>query len=115
LHTARAVADRLDCTLVNMRFIKPLDKELIRSLAHSHQLLVTIEENAVIGGAGSGICMQIMSESLPCSALNLGLPDQFMEHGDVAALYAEAGLDAAGIEARIKARLNVGAHICVQT
>ncbi|MFI4955586.1 MAG: 1-deoxy-D-xylulose-5-phosphate synthase [Gammaproteobacteria bacterium] len=103
LHTARVVADKLDCTLVNMRFIKPLDTELIRSLAKNHQLLVTIEENAVIGGAGSGICQQIMSESLPCSVINLGLPDQFMEHGDLAALYAQAGLDAASIEARIMA------------
>ncbi len=112
LHAARVVADRLDCTLVNMRFVKPLDRELIRTLAQSHRLLVTIEENAVVGGAGSGICLQIMSESLPCSVLNLGLPDKFMEHGDVADLYAEAGLDAAGIEAQIKTRVAEWTVLC---
>jgi 1-deoxy-D-xylulose-5-phosphate synthase len=110
LHTAKTVADKLDCTLVNMRFIKPLDADLIRSLAKSHRLLVTLEENAVIGGAGSGICQQIMSESLPCSVINLGLPDQFMEHGDLAALYAQAGLDAASIEAKIMAFVGMPAE-----
>ncbi len=110
LHTARLVADKLDFTLVNMRFIKPLDTDLIRSLAQNHQLLVTIEENAVIGGAGSGICLQIMSESLSCSVLNLGLPDTFIEHGDTKALYTAAGLDAEGIEAHIKTRLAMHQH-----
>lgn len=105
LHTAKEVAERLDCTLVNMRFIKPLDTELIRQLAQHHRLLVTLEENTVIGGAGSGICQQIMSESLPCSVINLGLPDQFMEHGNMVDLYAQAGLDAASIEARIQSHV----------
>lgn len=105
IHTVKELAERLDCTLANMRFIKPLDADLVRKLAQSHRLIITLEENAVIGGAGSGICQQIMSESLPCSVINLGLPDQFMEHGSLTDLYAQAGLDAASIEARITAHV----------
>jgi 1-deoxy-D-xylulose-5-phosphate synthase len=107
LPTALEVAESLNATVANMRFVKPLDAELIRSLAQNHRLLVTLEENALIGGAGSGVSQQIMAECLPCSVINLGLPDQFIEHGDVPALLQQAGLDAAGIEKRIKTQLRL--------
>ncbi|RMF15048.1 MAG: 1-deoxy-D-xylulose-5-phosphate synthase [Gammaproteobacteria bacterium] len=94
---ARAVAEELNATLVNMRFIKPLDTACIRELAESHELLVTIEENVVAGGAGSGVLEYLQSEGISVPVLTLGLPDVFQEHGKPAELLREAGLDAEGI------------------
>jgi 1-deoxy-D-xylulose-5-phosphate synthase len=93
LETAIAVGERLDATVANMRFIKPLDEALIAQLASSHQLLVTLEDNAKIGGAGSGVSTLVVAKYPHCSVINLGLPDKFIEHGDTELLFKEAGLD----------------------
>ncbi|MCK0505463.1 1-deoxy-D-xylulose-5-phosphate synthase [Aromatoleum anaerobium] len=102
LFNALQVADELDATVANMRFVKPLDVTLIEELAAGHDLLVTLEENSVIGGAGSEVARVL--ESLPNRPrlLRLGLPDTFIDHGDQAQLLELVGLDAPGIAAAIK-------------
>jgi len=104
LHAASAAADKLDATLVDMRFVKPLDVELVLELARSHDGFVTLEEGCVMGGAGSAVleCLSAAAVTLP--VLQLGLPDHFVEHGDPAKLLALCGLDTAGIEAAIVQR-----------
>jgi len=109
LPAARAVAERLDLTLVDMRFVKPLDQQRITELATSHRLLVTLEENARCGGAGSAVNEWVLNQGLGCELMNLGLPDHFIEHGKVADLLAAVGLDSDGIAAQISARLNASA------
>jgi len=99
---ALAAAEALDATVADMRFVKPLDKELIRELALTHQCLVTLEENAVMGGAGSAVAEALAELGLVRPILHLGLPDRFVEHGDHALLLARCGLDAAGIEHTIR-------------
>ena len=100
-----SVAEELDATLVDMRFIKPLDETLIISLAGSHVLLVTVEENVINGGAGSGVNEFLESNEAQISVLNLGLPDKFIEHGKVADMRAGVGLDSKGILQAIQQRL----------
>jgi 1-deoxy-D-xylulose-5-phosphate synthase len=102
---ALAAGDTLDATVVDMRFVKPLDAALITRLAQSHALLVTVEENVVAGGAGSGVNEVLAGAGLAPSVLNLGLPDAFPQHGDPDATLAAAGLDADGILAAVRARL----------
>ena len=97
LADARAAADELDATLVDMRFIKPLDEDLLLELAASHDLLVTIEDNAVQGGAGSAVNEFLLARGIRRLVLNLGLPDRFITHGTREELLAECGLDARGI------------------
>jgi len=99
------VAEQLDATLVDMRFVKPLDESLIRDLGGTHQLLVTLEENTIHGGAGSGVNEFLEAENMPVPVLNLGLPDQFLDHGKVDDLLAACGLDSAGILASIRHRM----------
>lgn len=101
LTMAEKLAEEFDASVANMRFAKPLDLDLIRSLAATHELLVTFEENAVTGGAGSEVerALQAMNLVRPC--LRIGLPDQFIEHGDMANLYQSAGLDLASLRVRI--------------
>jgi len=94
---ALAAGEDLDATVVNMRFIKPLDVELIVELAGNHSLLVSIEENAVIGGAGSEIERVLAERGLKVPLLRLGLPDRFIDHGEQNLLLAELGLDKNGI------------------
>jgi 1-deoxy-D-xylulose-5-phosphate synthase len=103
LHPALAAAEELDATVANMRFVKPLDAELIRKLAHEHDALVTVEENVVAGGAGSAVSELLADEGIIVPMLHLGLPDQFIDHGDPAYLLAQVGLDAKGIAAAITA------------
>ncbi|APE30930.1 1-deoxy-D-xylulose-5-phosphate synthase [Halomonas aestuarii] len=103
---AGEVAERLDATHFNMRSIKPLDREAVLAAARYHDLLVTLEENVVAGGAGSAVNELLMAEGVRVEVLNLGLPDAFVEHGKPAELLAECGLDADGIEASIRARLS---------
>ncbi len=98
LAEAMKVAESLDATVVDMRFVKPLDEALVRELAGSHELLVTIEENAVMGGAGSAVGEFLASEGLEVPLLQLGLPDYYVEHAKPSEMLAECGLDAAGIE-----------------
>ncbi|WP_341675623.1 1-deoxy-D-xylulose-5-phosphate synthase [Niveibacterium sp. SC-1] len=102
LGTALEVAETLDASVANMRFVKPLDRELVLRLAESHSLLVTLEENAVVGGAGSEVARLLEDEGLLVPVLRLGLPDRFIDHGDQAQLLAEAGLDAASVLERIR-------------
>ncbi|MBS0355250.1 MAG: 1-deoxy-D-xylulose-5-phosphate synthase [Proteobacteria bacterium] len=102
LGTALQVADTLDATVANMRFVKPIDRELILKLADSHDILVTLEENATIGGAGSEVIRVLKEAGKAIQVLQLGLPDRFIDHGDQLQLMAEVGLDAAGILKSIK-------------
>lgn len=107
LAEAMKVAESLDATVVDMRFVKPLDEALVRELAGSHeQLLVTIEENAVMGGAGSAVGEFLASEGLEVPLLQLGLPDYYVEHAKPSEMLAECGLDAAGIEKAVRQRLD---------
>ena len=103
---ALTVAEKIDATLANMRFVKPLDEALVMELAASHDLLVTIEENAVMGGAGSAVLEFLQRQGIKTEVLQLGLPDRFVDHGDQALQLASCGLDAAGIEAAIRERLS---------
>ena len=105
LTEALIVAEKLDATVVDMRFVKPLDEALVREMASSHDLLVTIEENAIMGGAGAAISEFLARENILKSVLHLGLPDVYVEHAKPAQMLAECGLDAAGIEASINQRL----------
>jgi 1-deoxy-D-xylulose-5-phosphate synthase len=102
---ATAAAAAIDATLVNMRFVKPLDAAMLRRIATSHDALVTIEENVVAGGAGSACAEALAAAGVVIPILHLGLPDHFIDHGDPARLLAEAGLDAAGLQRAINERL----------
>lgn len=97
LQPALEAGQELDATVVNMRFIKPLDSAMVQQLADHYERLVTVEENVIQGGAGSAVneCLHTLQRNTP--VLNLGLPDRFVEHGSSAQLLAECGLDAAGI------------------
>ncbi len=101
LESARKVAERLDATLVNMRFVKPLDEALVVSLAGRHRALVTIEENAVMGGAGSAVGEALAAAGVQIPLLQLGIPDVFIEHGSRDTCLAAAGLDLAGLSASV--------------
>jgi 1-deoxy-D-xylulose-5-phosphate synthase len=104
LHPALAAAEELDATVANMRFVKPLDLELVLRLARDHDALVTVEENVVAGGAGSAVAEALAATGIGVPILHLGLPDAFPDHGDPALLQAQVGLDAKGIAASIHAR-----------
>ena len=110
LHPALAAGEKLGATVANMRWAKPLDVALLRELAASHEALVTVEEGCLPGGAGSAVMEALQSEGLNLPVLALGLPDEFSEHGDPAKLLAALGLDAAGIEASIRARFESLLH-----
>ena len=102
VESARKVADRLDATLVNMRFIKPLDEDLIIEIATRHRAVVTVEENAVMGGAGSAVGEVLAARGVLVPLLQLGIPDRFIEHGSRETCLTAAGLDLAGISASIE-------------
>lgn len=102
LPSALTAADALNATVADMRFVKPLDEQLIRDLAASHDVLVTLEENAIAGGAGAGVIEFMMKEKIIKPVLNLGLPDHFVAQGTQEELHAELGLDATGIEQAIR-------------
>jgi 1-deoxy-D-xylulose-5-phosphate synthase len=106
---ALAAADAIDATVVNMRFVKPIDVELVQWLAASHDAFVTVEENVIAGGAGSAVAETLAVLALSMPLLHLGLPDKFIDHGDPALLLAKCGLDAKGIAASIVERFDVGA------
>ncbi|PWD58813.1 1-deoxy-D-xylulose-5-phosphate synthase [Pectobacterium parmentieri] len=101
LPEAQIAAEKLNATLVDMRFVKPLDEALLEKLAQSHSTFVTLEENAVMGGAGSGVNEFLMAKRLAVSVLNIGLPDIFIPQGSQEEIRADLGLDAAGIERNI--------------
>lgn len=102
---ALTAAETLDATVADMRFVKPLDAALIAELANSHDLLVTIEENVIMGGAGSAVGEHLAATNCKTSVLNLGLSDTFIEHGKVPQMLADEGLDADGIIGAVRARL----------
>jgi 1-deoxy-D-xylulose-5-phosphate synthase len=101
LKPALEAAEALDATVANMRFVKPLDIDLVKQLANSHRLIVTVEEHQVMGGAGSAVCEALAALKVEKRVLLLGLPDRFIDHGDPAKLLASVGLDAEGIRAAI--------------
>ncbi|MBN8461557.1 MAG: 1-deoxy-D-xylulose-5-phosphate synthase [Dechloromonas sp.] len=101
---ALAAGEELDATVINMRFVKPIDAELIVELAGNHSLLVSVEENAVIGGAGSEVGRVLTEHCLDVPLIRLGLPDRFIDHGEQGQLLAELGLDKDGILRAIRAR-----------
>ncbi len=110
LHPALAAGEKLGATVANMRWAKPLDVDLLRELADSHEALVTVEEGCLPGGAGGAVVEALQSEGINLPVLSLGLPDEFSEHGDPAKLLAALGLDAAGIEASIRTRFEPLLH-----
>jgi 1-deoxy-D-xylulose-5-phosphate synthase len=104
LYPALQAAEKLGAAVVNMRWVKPLDTALLLQVAAGHEALVTLEEGAVMGGAGSAVVEALQAAGVSLPVLQLGLKDEFIEHGDPAKLLALQGLDAAGIEAAVRAR-----------
>ena len=104
LAPALKAAETLNATVVNMRWVKPLDTEMLQRVAQDHAQIVTVEEGCIMGGAGSAVAEALQQLGLVRPVLQLGLPDVFIEHGDHAQLLAAQGLDAAGIEASIRQR-----------
>ena len=104
LAPALGAGEMLDATVVNMRFVKPLDAALVLELAAAHDALVTVEEGCIMGGAGAAVAEALAAAGVVKPLLMLGLPDRFIDHGDVAQLLAVCGLDATGIAASIQAR-----------
>ncbi len=107
LPAALVAADSLNATVADMRFVKPLDETLIEQLAMNHDLLVTLEENSVAGGAGAGVSEYLNSQGITIPMLHLGLPDQFIDHGKPKDLLAACGLDSFGIKRSIERRLQL--------
>lgn len=105
LQACESVAEQLNASLVNMRFIKPLDTDMIHAMASSHEWLITVEDGAIQGGAGSAVNEVVLQQQMGCKVMNLGLPDQFIKHGTQQEIHAELGLDSAGILKRIQALL----------
>ena len=106
LHPALQAAALMDATVVNMRWAKPLDEELLRQVAQSHEALVTVEDGSIMGGAGSAVAEALQAAGIVAPLLQLGLPDVFIEHGDPARLMSMQGLDATGIAKAIKTRFS---------
>jgi 1-deoxy-D-xylulose-5-phosphate synthase len=104
LYPALQAADALQATVANMRWAKPLDVDLLLELAQSHQALVTLEEGAIMGGAGSAVLEALAQAGCQTPVLTLGIPDVFTEHGDPLKLLSQLGLDAAGIESSVRRR-----------
>ncbi|MFT4997095.1 MAG: 1-deoxy-D-xylulose-5-phosphate synthase, partial [Flavobacteriales bacterium] len=101
-----AAGDKLNATVVDMRFVKPIDEKLIAQLAESHDLIVTVEENTTAGGAGSGVNEYLAAAEIVFPTLNLGLRDEFLNHGTHQELLAQSGLDSDGIYHSIAKRMN---------
>ena len=102
LASSLTAAEALDATVADMRFVKPLDVELVKELAANHDVLVTVEENAIMGGAGSGVLELLQQLKMPKPVLQIGLPDEFIKHGAPDEITSELGLDAAGIQKQIE-------------
>ena len=106
LPAGQAAAEALDATVADMRFVKPIDRELILDLASRHDALVTLEEACIMGGAGSAVLEVLSAAGVQIPVLQLGLPDEFIDHGEQSALLAGVGLDASGIEQSIRTRFS---------
>ena len=100
------VADELNATLINMRFIKPIDKKMIKKIAKTHNLIVTVEDNTIMGGAGSAVLEVISNHKLGCQTLSIGIPDKFIEHGTQNEVHIMCGLDKASILKKIVKHIN---------
>ncbi len=109
LYTAMEVAEAMDATVVNMRFVKPLDEDLLKTIASTHDGIVLAEDSCVMGGAGSACLEYLAEQDISVSALQIGLPDQFTEHGDIPSLMELYGISAKQIEARVRARFAIEA------
>jgi 1-deoxy-D-xylulose-5-phosphate synthase len=109
LQAALAAGDIIDATVVNMRFVKPIDGDLVVRLAADHGAFVTVEENVIAGGAGSAVAEYLTAAGVTLPLLHLGLPDRFPDHGDRAAILAECGLDTTGIVRAIQVRFGAPA------
>jgi 1-deoxy-D-xylulose-5-phosphate synthase len=107
LYPALQAGEAINASVVNMRWAKPLDTELLQQIAQSHEALVTVEDGCVMGGAGSAVLEALQQLHMDVPVLQLGLPDAFIEHGDPVKLMAMQGLDAAGIERSIRERFAV--------
>jgi len=103
---ALEASETLDATVVDMRFVKPIDEQLIRELAVSHQLIVTIEENVTMGGAGSAVNEFLTKANIKVATLNLGLPDKFLDHGKASDMLASVSLDCKGVIQSIQNKLD---------
>ena len=108
VHPALGAAQALDASVADMRFVKPLDVELVKRLARDNDYLVTVEEGSVMGGAGSAVLEALAEAGIDIPVLVLGLPDRFIDHGDPALLLSQCGLDAAGIERSVRERFGIG-------
>jgi len=107
LDEAKIAAQQLNTTLVDMRFIKPLDLSLINEVIKNHDVIVTVEDNAIAGGAGSGVNEYILSQGIAIKILNIGLPDSFIKHGTQQEIHQELGLDSKGIIDKINAFISI--------
>jgi 1-deoxy-D-xylulose-5-phosphate synthase len=96
------IADRLDATVINMRFVKPLDEALVLKVAARHRALITLEENVVAGGAGSAIGELLTAEGVAMPLMHIGIPDRFIEHGSREECLTAAGLDFASVAATVE-------------
>jgi 1-deoxy-D-xylulose-5-phosphate synthase len=105
LNTAMAVAEEINASVYNMRFVKPLDVNTVRQAAENHDLVVTIEDNAIAGGAGSAVAEFLNSQNIKTSLLQLGFPDEFINHGEPEQLYADWNLDKKGMLKTIQHRI----------
>ena len=105
LSPSLAAGEELDASVVNMRFVKPIDENMVQHMAETHELIVTVEENVVMGGAGSAVAESLAKLGLCPQLLQLGLPDTFIEHGEPAELLKDAGLDSMGITKSIRERI----------
>ena len=99
---AQQAGEELNASVVNMRFVKPIDIEIIIKMAETHRLIVTVEDNVVMGGAGSAVNEVLAEHQISIPVLNLGLPDYYQEHGSREELLSEAGLDSESIVSRIR-------------
>jgi len=113
LGEAMKAAERVNATVVDMRWVKPLDEGMVLQLTQNHEMLVTVEDNTISGGAGSGVQMLLSNHSLPNRLLSLGLPDEFIEHGDPSEQKAWVGLDSEGIAHSISRQLARTMGACV--
>ena len=100
------VADELNATLINMRFIKPIDKKMIKKISNTHNLIVTVEDNTIMGGAGSAVLEVISNHKLGCQTLSIGIPDKFIEHGTQNEVHIMCGLDKTSILKKIVKHMN---------
>ena len=107
LAQALTAAEQLNATVVDMRWVKPIDEALVLELSRTHELLVTLEENAIAGGAGSGVNEFLATHGVQVTTLNLGLPDDFIEHGSHADQLSWSGLDSEGIVRQIRASMKM--------